>query len=331
MNSLWKIDSTNKNTYTLFCQGVLASQIQLASYCGKEGFVTTTKEVVTKVGKKINIIYQPFIGRELQEVLLSSSKQTTSFSFFLFLKFLWSPIFYLLKWISFYKNKKTYKIIPSTTEEEQKETVQSHSIDWRELNLGQKGNRNEIKEKYYSLFKERKVDKIVLFGISRGAATIFASCCSSSNSYNYVDSFAQVKLVILEGCFDSVENVIAKRFPFLFSFLASKALELLTQYSKKEDQESSPLALVNFFPRRIPVAFITSEIDHVVPLTNTLNLVNALKNTGHEHVHLLVLKHSTHSTYASFHKEDQIRYQSFIHGLYKKYGLPYIEEYIFVE
>lgn len=58
--------------YTVYYQGMMSSQTQLAKYVGRKGFVSTTGEHVTIGDKGIEVILRPWIGKELDEVIPSS-------------------------------------------------------------------------------------------------------------------------------------------------------------------------------------------------------------------------------------------------------------------
>lgn len=103
--------------------------------------------------------------------------------------------------------------------------------------------------------------------------------------------------------------------------------DLLSKVTCYKKDGGSPLDDVERFPKHLPVAFIASEADRVVPSECTKDLVEALVNAGHQEVYFLRLKASSHSKYMMDNPQDAADYQHFVHALYKKYSLPYIEEY----
>ena len=107
----------------------------------------------------------------------------------------------------------------------------------------------------------------------------------------------------------------------LFNYFLSKA----TQYRVNG---VSPIKSVDNLPEEVPIVFITSYADKNVPKQCTDQVVEALRKRGKNPIHYLVLKNSTHNIYSLGNGEDQKRYRSFLHGLYKKYNLPYIQSYL---
>jgi hypothetical protein len=93
------------------------------------------------------------------------------------------------------------------------------------------------------------------------------------------------------------------------------------------------------------VAFITSDKDREVPrykvlkyleiiLTffwsiraSTEKLARELADRNENEVYLLVLKESSHPRYMMDSETDANTYQNFLHALYKRLNLPFIENY----
>lgn len=140
------------------------------------------------------------------------------------------------------------------------------------------------------------------------------------------EKYPRVRLVVLEGCFDSVEHVVFERYG---SFMAGTMYGLLTTaIAKQHDPEGiAPIKLVSEFPLDVPVAFITSEKDKEVPPQCTRNLAMELVKAGHKQVYLHTLQHSPHPQYMMYNEEDAQNYQAFVHAVYKKHSLPYIPKY----
>ena len=88
----------------------------------------------------------------------------------------------------------------------------------------------------------------------------------------------------------------------------------------------SPLQSVEDFPENIPVVFITSKIDKVVPCSNTENIARALAEKKKNDVYLLKLERSSHPNYMFDNLKDRDCYETFIHALYKKYNLKHDPE-----
>ena len=153
--------------------------------------------------------------------------------------------------------------------------------------------------------------KIVLFGCSRGAATTVVTLSNLSK-----DALGHIKLVIVEAPFDSVESVVNES-----SWFPSPTLYFIENFTKYDKNQQSPLDSVSSdkFPLDIPIAFVMSKVDTRVPIKNTQNLINVLKNKNHTKLHQLILENSHHALMHSHNKEDQNSYINFVNELYETY------------
>ena len=155
---------------------------------------------------------------------------------------------------------------------------------------------------------------LVLAGSSRGASTVLGAVTRMTP-----EELNRVGLVLLEGAFDTVPAVARARFG---SWLGPFITWVLTWTTAYDSRAPTPLDLAKSFPAKVPVAFITSEADTVVPMAHTLALrdaVVAARGGNAEHVHVLILKKSGHSFYANQDLEDQTAYRAFVDSLYRKY------------
>jgi len=282
---------------TLFYQGMYSSQTQLAKYTGKtRGFIATTGEHVI-CSNGMEAILEPHIGVELQEVILCNKTK-------------WNDPFTKMQHI-FARIANQYYGFKITGGDLSELTVSAHSLDIKTISVAQESDLEMHKKKYDLIATNSDV---MLYGVSRGAATTFAAMCV----YKY-----NVKLVILEGCFFSVPEVFKNRYGFASSHIYSFAKWVLS--SHKEDGHS-PASLVSEFPEQIPVAFITSKIDTSVHPESTRKLAKLLASRKKNPVYLLELKKSRHPHYMFDDKEDRRNYECFLHALYKEYQLPHIPE-----
>src|SRR4029079_9232101 len=108
-------------------------------------------------------------------------------------------------------------------------------------------------------YKHKESD-IVLWGVSRGSATVFSSVCLM-NKNNY--DFSKVKLVVLEGIYDDLINCLKIRSWYPEQYFVS----LLTQHDFDKENEYSPISLAEYFPKEIPIAIIYTDNDKSVPNT----------------------------------------------------------------
>jgi len=184
--------------------------------------------------------------------------------------------------------------------------VRPYAIDYSALNFAQ---HNDIAQ-----HRLRGVGDIA-FGISRGAATTFSRWALDGTE----GSGLRPKLLVLEGCPDSISNVLQHRFgDFLASYIES-VMEIITQYNKTIALQLAPIALAKQFPLDLPVAFITSLRDTKVPMQGTLDLAQALRERGHPHVYLLVLQDAGHNDYYTGSSRDHQAYKTFFQNLVKTF------------
>ena len=312
-NGQWLIDSTYQPAQTLFYSGVLSSQTQLVRYVGQGGFIASTGESVAykqglpELAQALDVIYAPFIGHEIADVNL------TPFSSW---RACISPITWgfvakscLTHW--WYGVEITKTAVPNAIHQTNA-SVAYHSIHLDKLSIAQKTDIDSHQLKYEAWqASEDKSQKLIAYGVSRGAATTLVSC--ATNNYE------GIKLIILEGCFLSVEDTLEKRFG-AFSFFARRALQMVTAY--REDGVS-PIDCLNNVPEGIPIAFISSLVDKEVPYQSVWQLAQALANSNKNQVYFLTLQESRHPTYMHDDLADRYKYQQFMHALYKKYHLAH--------
>ena len=291
----------NTSVSTIFYQGMSQSQVQLAKYTGNRGFTATTGEHVVSQSS-IDIIYEPFIGKEIRDVNLQPFSTYLSYVNLITHLFILKSLF-----VNWYQQIAVKRLTSST------ESVYYHTNHFKSISIGQNSDILSHNEKYTLWELENKI-QLILFGVSRGAATTFNSVCTNK--------YSNIKLVILEGCFYSIDDVLKKRFGFLSGF----ANYVLSYTSYKKDGPS-PSKCIDQFPDDIPVVFISSLIDSTVPYASTKKLATELASKRKAPVYLLTLTKSRHFAYMYDDQEDANKYQCFMHAIYKKYNLPYIEEY----
>jgi hypothetical protein len=154
----------------------------------------------------------------------------------------------------------------------------------------------------------------IIAGTSRGASTVL--CTMSQMPREQQD---RIGLVILEGAFDTVPNIARARFGPNFGSFITWVLTWATFY---DPAAPTPLDLAKSFPAKVPVAFITSKADAVVPMAHTLALRDAVvraRDGDTTHVHTLILEKSGHSFYSNQDLGDQTLYREFMDSLYRSY------------
>jgi len=295
----------NEDIKTIYYSGLSCSQTQGAKYCGLNGFIGTTGEKI-QCGFSIPVISSIFIGKEIDQVILRK-KSSYYFSPTTQLNFLKSRLNHWYYGINVIDNA------------DNDLTLSMHSIDNSSVSIGGETDLKEHKIKY-DLWKEiNPNEKCILYGVSRGSATTF----SAMEEYQYKD----VSLVVLEGCFGKMDLLMQRRFSYYFGSLLYKLLPWW--FSAYDSNQREPLDRIDKFPENIPVVFIGSEKDELVLSENTEELAKKLAEKKKNDVYLLILKNSKHSDYPV--GKDKLIYLQFMHSIYKKYNLPYIENFAIVD
>jgi hypothetical protein len=309
---------------TLFFQGNGSSQTQLNKYTGGRKTEATTGEFMWCTGRNnlpaLNVIYHPFIGKEIADVNLKPFDGPLSFI---------NPIKVLGSVIT-WKQNKLNGFQFSQPNPPNDESVAFHSLNLSKWSVGQETDIKSHDKKYKSWLKDKdKTEGLILWGVSRGTAATF--CALAENQYE------NIRLVVLEGAIDSVAEVIPKRADNLFkNKTASKYALNAVNYglnffykqniTKYHADGPSPLSNVKDFPKNVPVVFITSKMDQIVPPENTRNIAQALANNETNDVYLLELDKSSHPNYMFDDKNDHDRYEQFIHAIYERYQLQHDPE-----
>lgn len=303
-----------ENIQTIYYQGMLSTQAQCAKYCGPQGMRATTGEKITCPGS-IELIHAPFIGREISEIALKNDKDRRWYYPF-------SVLNTAQKLVGMLGDQRANLVIECDRNDgDEQISVAEYATNISKMNFGQEGDIAEHQSKMALCEKQFPGAAKILWGVSRGAATTF----NAFARYHYQN----VKLVVLEGCFDTVYHAISSRIPKLMNKFKFHELyhRLVARATAYRPDGISPLASVDGFPEGIPVVFITSEVDRKVAKECTLNLVAHLANRGKNDVYLLVLKSADHSSYSLGDGPDQKNYLHLIHAVYKRYGLGHVSEY----
>eukprot|EP00758_Cryptobia_borreli_P000085 Tbor_TRINITY_DN10122_c0_g1::TRINITY_DN10122_c0_g1_i1::g.17261::m.17261 len=202
----------------------------------------------------------------------------------------------------------------------------SHTL-WRKINLaGEKDQEcceRDIRKSIQRLDEElqgdkeqnsvnkKKAKKIVLFGFSRGAATIMHTALKLPK-----DIAKRIDLVVLEAPFDSLQQVLNDS--SISPSLVLSALRLVGTLSPEEAYNFPEVTHL-----RCPIAFITSDADTRVPKKTTLRCIDAVKARYYPHsipsIEHLELKYSRHPLMSLGHYEDRLNYIDFMQKLYDTY------------
>lgn len=297
----------------LFAPGLWSSEHQAAKYCS--GYSASTGQRVIAQhgyelinGKYCHSCNFAEIALVSKKTLLQAKKSWLPTSIFM------NQLYSLAQSVLTTSNNR-YKI-SIEGQSDNGLTLNPYMLNLLGLNFGQMIDIKIFSQNYDQCCQNDLLpEDIVLFGTSRGAATII-----NFMALEYLKKpQKRVKAIILEGCFDSVANLT--RFSYPVSFISAYKHEGVSPIT------SSILKafvwICNFY--NIPVLFVTSDKDQRVPAERTVHLCSALKQAGLKDFYLLILKNSTHSAYLKDDPlHDSVVYQSMVHIFYKKYGLSFI-------
>lgn len=338
----WGDPSDGKINYSyIYAPGMSSTETQLARYC--PDFITATNERVTCT-RGIETVQACVQCCTFAEVNLKSNQETSKllsragnliipvcaywyahynlsqkYSSICSTIFLPSAITYAL-WhqINFavfsLKNQKNGVHVQQLSKNTH--SVATHWINPFKINIAQDIDVAICKTKIDEAIAQEsdKPKRIILYGVSRGSATVFSTCARHYSE--------QIAAIVCEGVFDTVNNIL------VYGNVFTKLKIGLLKYSKLTNFKTegiSPITSVSHMPKNVPIALITSVIDEVVPHQCTLNLYKKLRELGYTKVHILILKTSKHDVYPTG-SEKEI-YQAFIHAFYKQYNLPHIEKF----
>jgi len=160
---------------------------------------------------------------------------------------------------------------------------------------------------------------IFLIGLSRGASAIITYLGTRKHDH--------VKAAVIESPFDKIESVVeglvGNRMhlgwvPGLFWF--SKAC-LPYVFGEYRSNGVKPIDVVGNIRLDLPILIVCCSQDSLVPASSSIELYKKLRQTGHDHVYLLVLDHGKHSKLVF--AADAGRYKNVLHAFCRQYDLPF--------
>ena len=280
---------------TVFFQGNQASRLQATKYCGKEGLD------IYVTNNNIEHVYNPVAPLLLYNLFLYAELSDIEYGFS------WNPIHWfqkLLHWARmWYFNVYGTSCVPHN--------------NWSQLNIAGPRDVTQCANAIRACIKKHPDERIVLFGTSRGAATVLITL---ANLTRYERS--HIGLVVAEAPFASVPSVLHATMP-LAPLTAPLLMWVLTFFGEFRETQPSPLGTVNSeaFPLDIPLVFVTSETDSTVPVNETQQLIDVLKKRSHAALHHIELKRSHHSAMSLDNEADTRIYTEKLHDLYREYKL----------
>lgn len=196
-------------------------------------------------------------------------------------------------------------------------SVVNYSFNFSKANLGQKADIRALEKTYKEHIKKYPEHEVILYGDSRGAATIF--------NFISLHKPEQVKAAVLEGIFDTIPHTVKH---FLYTDkkpCEEQRLYNMVQFFVRSYRKDGhcPRTCADIISDDIPLLFVISLNDGLVAPQSAFYLYNCLRAKGHQKVHLLILKKSSHPMYMIGDPEDKKVYESTVHAFYKQYNLPY--------
>ena len=156
--------------------------------------------------------------------------------------------------------------------------------------------------------------RVILAGCSRGAAAIV----------NYLGKYKPTNVIaaIIESPFDHTRNVIDYIAEQLHITKRDTIDSISTRLAPNHDQNGiQPIDYVAQIDHAIPLFFICTTKDRVIPLESSLELYKVSQKTGHPRTHLWVAHHGAHGLITFSSDGKQMR--NVIHAFYRNYILPH--------
>lgn len=327
-NATWVTPEPGVVGSYVYAPPVLASEIFMGRYCPT--FIASTGEGIT-CKKGIEVLRMPASSGNLAEIKLKphgkylrackKTKKKSKKREHGFLSLLTAPfraVWYTASYISNFIFGLSVKKSPTLSDS----SLSSYCIDLTKVNLAQEEDLKLFKNIYDNHLKRVQAAHsadtrhvVVLYGTSRGSAIVFNFCA--------LEKPQEVGAVVCEGLFDSIDHIYQATRSAKIRFLIS-ALYRISQFNK---DGILPLRLIKEIPLDMPILLITSRKDATVPWQCTMNIYSKLRQTGHNKVHILVLKKAAHEWYPYCKKQERTLYQNVVHAFYKHYSLPHIANY----
>ena len=157
------------------------------------------------------------------------------------------------------------------------------------VNLGQQLDIDRLAMAYEETLHQIPDANIVLVGLSRGAATII--------NFVALHKPQHLKALILESPFDSYDSLIKhimKRFHLEYlPFFIGKMI-MHTRFPLIDFEGIMPLKTAHWLPKELPMIFIHSKEDSVVPFESSVILYDIVCKNGNNNASFLQLEHGAH-------------------------------------
>lgn len=317
--SSWYLEGTvtwttpERPTSYLFAPGIHMSERHVVKYC--QHYTASTGQVIY-TSNDFTVINPKYVTAvNFPEIILDKAHKKP-------VPFWRKSILYLYNTILTARNNRNDRTTHITTiDNNNTNNVMKPFICLDAVNFAQENDIQALSVAYDAHVAKWPETDIVLYGVSRGAATAFNFLATTYQT----KAIKNVKAVVLEGCFDTIENVLRQQLPLLHKTQKSSSLlfYLFARIYPSYDKNGiNPRNAATTFPHEIPVLFVTSKRDAIVPPPCVYNIYNALKEAGHEHTYLLTLPTGPHHSMMS-NEQDKSLYQAAVHNFYSNYRLAH--------
>lgn len=305
----------------IFYQGIFSSQTKVINYIFPDGKVTaTTGQEMWWDGREdkqpLGVMYRVHLGdQEIEDVNLKPFSTFTGMI---------NPINWIAATATAISNySRGYRFSKADTASA--ESVAFHAPNISEISIGQETDLLSLQRKYESWKKRQdRTEGFIGYAVSKGTIPFLT----------YQEVLSEMRLLVLEGAVDSIPNVLPKR---IFNTVKSETVakhvmtvvnSAFSFFEKKKvfkysSTGSSPLDCVERFPQNVPIVFISSKKDEVVPFENTKRIAQALKDRGKNDVYFIELEHSRHAYYTTDHPDDIRMYRTCLHAVFELLGLKH--------
>jgi len=179
-------------------------------------------------------------------------------------------------------------------------------VDVTQANLGQRKDISKLASVFYDQIEQKPEAPVVGIGVSRGGATWL--------SFMGIYRPPQVKALVIESPPDSIANIVPGILHNLLPYI-------FMEYDPYGIQSQDSIMHI---PKDTPILIISLESDHVVPHASSMRIYLKLIRSGHHNTHLYTFTRGKHGKIVL---ENQEVYRNIAHAFYKKYGLPYNQDY----
>jgi len=309
-NPFFDASPSARNASYIYAPGLLGSELIMGRYCPEFVASTSGEKISWKVGG--HVIGKPHTAVIFPEVDVYKPSCFTANPIKMFLNRIRQDMYPMTA--HFMYERYGITVIDNPTSNK---TVANYGFHFSRGNIAQKDDIAAYAKTYAQHVQDYPNTDVILYGDSRGAATTL--------NFIAMHKPEQVKAAVLEGAFDAMPHVMkhclySDKEPSVEKRLTGTLSMLMRRYRKNAP---APYDYAERITDEIPLLFVTSLKDWVVPPQCTFRLYTRLKERGFTNVHILVLQRATHPCYMLDDAADRELYETVVHAFYKQYNLPH--------